>query len=122
MVNEVNWTAEHCMLLLHLLLQNCLLLLLLKLQELHRLTAVADAACPIVAMAVAIIFFSADEEGKEREALVDLAALANVMLVILTNLRLLPIIYADWDQKYGELTEMKTRRKVPWTTQNLLFF
>ena len=57
MVNEVNRTAEHCMLLLHLLLQNCLLLLLLKLQELHRLTAVADAARPIVAMAVAIDFF-----------------------------------------------------------------
>ena len=45
------------MLLLHLLRQNCLLLLLLKLQELHRLTAVADAARPIVAMAVAIDFF-----------------------------------------------------------------
>ena len=73
-------------------------------------------------VAIDLFFFSADEEGKEREALVDLAALANVMLVILTNLRLLPIIYADWDQKYGELTEMKTRRKVPWTTQNLLFF
>ena len=57
MVNEVNRPAEHCMLLLHLLLQNCLLLLLLKLQELHRLTAVADAARPIVAMAVAIDFF-----------------------------------------------------------------
>ena len=70
MVNEVNQTAEHCMLLLHLLLQKCLLLLLLKLQQLHRLTAAADAARPIVAMAVAIdLFFSADEEGKEREAL-----------------------------------------------------
>ena len=57
MVNEVNQTAEHCMLLLHLLLQKCLLLLLLKLQQLHRLTAVADAARPIVAMAVAGIDF-----------------------------------------------------------------
>ena len=51
-----------------------------------------------------------------------MAALANVMLVILTSLRLLPIIYADWDKKYSELTEMKTRRKVPWTTPNLLYF
>ena len=75
-----------------------------------------------MAVAIDLLFFSADEEGKEREALVDLAALANVMLVILINLRLLRIIYADWDKKYGELTEMKTSRKVPWTTPNLLFF
>ena len=48
-----------------------------------------------MAVAINLFFFSDDEEGKEREALVDLAALANVMLVILTNLRLLSIIYAD---------------------------
>ena len=43
------------------------------------MTAVADAAHPIVAMVVAIaVAFAADEEGKGREALVNLTALANV--------------------------------------------
>lgn len=65
-----------------LLLQKCLLLMLLPVVDIAITAiaiAVADAAHPIVAMVVAItVAFAADEEGKEREALVDLAALTNV--------------------------------------------
>ena len=73
-------------------------------------------------MAVAIDLFIFLLIRKGKGSAVDLAALANVMLVILTNLRLLPSFMLTGTNKYGELTEMKARRKVPWTMPNLLFF
>ena len=60
-------------------------------------------------MAVAIaVTFAADEEGRKGKRLLVWPPLQMLMLVILTNLRLLPIIYmyAAWDKKYGELTVM----------------
>ena len=59
------------------------------------MTAVVDAAHQIVSIAVA---FVGNEEGKGREVLVDLAAVVNLMLMVLIILGLLPIIYADWEE------------------------